>query len=86
MVTQVNVYEAKTSLSALLARVEAGEEIVIARNGRAVASLVPARKQTEPRTPGAWRGQVWISEDFDELDEQTLADWYGTSLEAGTDS
>jgi len=37
----VNVHEAKSSLSRLLARVEAGEEVVIARAGRPVARLVP---------------------------------------------
>ena len=48
----VNVHEAKTTLSALLAEVEAGEEVVIARNGRPVARLVRVEKPT--RRPGAW--------------------------------
>ncbi|MGH9321991.1 MAG: type II toxin-antitoxin system Phd/YefM family antitoxin, partial [Vicinamibacteria bacterium] len=37
----MNVHEAKTHLSKLLERVEAGEEVIIARNGKAVAKLVP---------------------------------------------
>lgn len=37
----VNVHEAKTNLSRLLARVEAGEEIVIARGGKPIARLEP---------------------------------------------
>ena len=37
----VNVHEAKTNLSRLLARVAAGEEIVIAKSGKPVARLVP---------------------------------------------
>jgi len=41
MPTIVNVDEAKTRLSALLALVEAGEEVIIARNGRPVARLAP---------------------------------------------
>lgn len=41
MVTQVNVQDAKTHLSRLLSRVEAGEEIVIARGGRPIARLAP---------------------------------------------
>jgi prevent-host-death family protein len=48
----VNVHEAKTTLSALLAEVEAGEEVVIARNGRPVARLVRVEKPA--RRPGAW--------------------------------
>jgi prevent-host-death family protein len=39
--TQVNTHEAKTHLSKLLARVEAGEEIAIARSGKVIARLVP---------------------------------------------
>ena len=61
----VNIHEAKTHLSRLVERVEAGEEIVIARAGRPIARLVPYRARTKPRTPGSWRGQGWIAEDFD---------------------
>lgn len=43
---QVQVAHAKAHLSALLERVEAGEEIIIARRGRAIARLVPERPQT----------------------------------------
>jgi prevent-host-death family protein len=50
--TIVNVHEAKTHLSRLLARVEAGERIVIARAGRPVAELVPAKPSGRRRTPG----------------------------------
>ena len=60
----VNVHEAKTHLSRLLARVEKGEEILIARAGTVVARLVPAPVRTA--SPGAWRGQVTIAPDFDE--------------------
>ena len=43
--TAVNVHEAKTHLSRLLAQVEAGEEITIARNGKPVARLVPCKSR-----------------------------------------
>ena len=55
MVT-VNVHEAKTNLSRLLARVEAGEEVVIARNGKPVARLERVQ-QRGLRQPGRWKGQ-----------------------------
>ena len=61
----VNVHEAKTHLSRLLERVEAGEEITLARAGRPVARLVPYRARLEPRKPGIWKGQVVIGPDFD---------------------
>ena len=50
----VNVHEAKTNLSALLAQVEQGEEVVIARNGVRVARLVREEPQHR-REPGLWR-------------------------------
>lgn len=62
----VNIHVAKTNLSRLLVRVEAGEEIVIARAGRPVARLVSVRGLGEPRRPGAWRGRVRIASDFDD--------------------
>ena len=64
-VVTVNVHEAKTHLSRLLKRVEAGEEVIIARDGEPVAKIVPLREATAPRRPGSARGQIWMSEDFD---------------------
>lgn len=62
---QVNVLEAKTQLSRLLARVEQGEEIVIARDGKPVAILTPAVKRL-PRVPGRLKGKITIGDDFDD--------------------
>lgn len=72
MAEQVNVYEAKTHLSKLLERVEAGEEIVIARNGRPIAQLVPVQRDRPPRVPGSLRGKIWISPDLDEPDLELI--------------
>jgi prevent-host-death family protein len=59
----VNVHEAKTHLSRLLERVEAGEEIVLARNGKAIARLVPVGRGV--RRPGTMKGRIHIRRDFD---------------------
>lgn len=76
---QVNVYEAKSQLSKLLEEVESGGEVTIARNGRPVAQLVPLQRHTaERRVPGAWRGRVWIADDFDEPDPE-LEDLFYTA-------
>jgi prevent-host-death family protein len=64
--TIVNVHEAKTHLSRLLARVEAGEHIVIARAGRPVAELVPATSIRPRRKPGMDRGRIVIHDNFDD--------------------
>ena len=66
-VTQTyNLYDAKTRLSELVDRASAGEEIVIAKNGRPLARLVPIPADKPNRTPGGWEGMVWISDDFDD--------------------
>ena len=66
--TTVNVHEAKTHLSRLLEAVERGEEVVIARAGRPVATLtayVPPRRKILP--PGSLKGANWfIADDFDD--------------------
>ena len=61
----VNIHEAKTHLSRLVERVEAGEEITIARAGRPVARLVPVRHALEPRKPGIWKGKLRLADDWD---------------------
>jgi prevent-host-death family protein len=62
----VNVHEAKTHLSRLLVKVASGEEIVIARNGEPIAKLVRYESKPKPRMLGQWKGQVWVSDDFDD--------------------
>lgn len=71
----VNVGRAKTELSRLLARVEAGETVDIARNGVPVARLVRIEPAQSPGKRfladwGALAGQVWISDDFEFTDEE----------------
>lgn len=56
--------EAKTRLSELVRRVEAGEEIVIRRGSQPVARLVPERRRAI-QSPGALRGRIRIASDFD---------------------
>jgi prevent-host-death family protein len=62
---EVNIHHAKTHLSKLLQRVEAGEEIIIARDGVPVARLVPVVRPTQRRQLGIYRDRVWIADDFD---------------------
>lgn len=72
----MNVHEAKTHLSQLLAGVEAGEEIVIARAGKPVAKLVKHEQVREPRQPGALKGKIFIGENFDDpLRDEMLRDF-----------
>lgn len=61
----VNIHRAKTHLSRLVEEAAAGEEIIIAKAGKPVARLVPLAHLEQPRQPGALRGRVVISSDFD---------------------
>jgi prevent-host-death family protein len=61
----VNIHDAKTHLSRLVERVEAGEEVVIARAGRPVARLVPIEHRTRRRLLGGLRDQLWVAPDWD---------------------
>ena len=73
----VNIHEAKTQLSRLLRRVEAGEEIIIGRAGQPVARLLPFTDRDLPLRPlGTWRGQVEIADDFDTLPEEIVDSFY----------
>jgi prevent-host-death family protein len=70
----VNVHEAKTQLSRLLLRISQGEEVIIARDGKPVARLVPYASQPARRVAGSARGQVGIAPDFDApLPDELLA-------------
>jgi antitoxin (DNA-binding transcriptional repressor) of toxin-antitoxin stability system len=81
MATTVNVYEAKTRLSALLAMAEGGEEVIIARNGRPIAMLGPLPRRQTSRAPGLLRGKIEISPDFDEFTNEDAVAWYGNPVE-----
>jgi prevent-host-death family protein len=61
----VSVYEAKTHLSKLIARVEQGGDVVITRSGRPVARLVRVRADVGERVLGIDAGRGWIAPDFD---------------------
>src|ERR1700688_2850334 len=69
---KVNVHQAKTNLSKLILRAEAGDEVVIARDGKPVVKLVPV--QTSPPRifkPGAFKGRLRVPADFLTPDAET---------------
>ena len=70
---QVNLYEAKTDLSALVEQAAAGEEIIIAKNGAPRAKLVSIPHADGPRTPAGAMGVTYIADDFDAPDPSILA-------------
>ncbi len=73
----VTVTEAKTQLSSLIDRAGEGEEIVIRRGSRPVAKLIRYDSPPARRKMGDLKGKIWISDDFDEPDEE-LERLFGT--------
>jgi prevent-host-death family protein len=67
-----NISEAKAQLSALIEKVLAGEEVIIGKAGKPVARLVKYENNRNVRQPGALKGKIKISDDFDELPEDIM--------------
>ena len=72
----ISIHAAKTHLSRLIARAEAGEEIIIARGRKPVVKLVPIAPKPK-RVFGAMKGQFTVGpEFFGPMSEEELALWY----------
>lgn len=61
----VNIHEAKTHFSKLLAAVAKGQRITICKDGTPVAQLGPVETPIPIRRPGLLKGRVTITDDFD---------------------
>ena len=78
----VNMHAAKTNLSKLIARAQAGEEVIIANAGKPVARLTPVTEAPPvvrgveeapfPAWMGSLKGQIWIAPDAFEPDEELI--------------
>jgi len=72
MQATVNIHDAKAQLSSLIARAEAGEEIIIARANKPVVRLVPVTPLSSQRQLGEAKGLVHVAADFDELPDDLM--------------
>ena len=63
--SKINIHQAKTHLSRLVEDVAGGSEVLIAKGGRAMARLVPLRRDETPRRPGLLKGKLRIADDFE---------------------
>jgi prevent-host-death family protein len=85
--TKINVHDAKTNLSKLLARVESGEEFIIARGGKPVARLgrIPVEHKTKPKRNLGFAEGLWTKEDIEamldpRLHQEIVASFYEDNL------
>lgn len=69
----VNTHEAKSRLSELIREAEQGVEVIVARNGKPVATIVAWPGERPARVPGAWAGKVTFDGDLVGSDEDVLA-------------
>jgi len=79
MTETVNMHQAKSSLSRLVERALAGEDVIIARNGKPLVRLVPVPKTRKPRVPGRGKGKIWIGPDF-EFSESEIKELFEAPL------
>ncbi|MDX2224458.1 MAG: type II toxin-antitoxin system prevent-host-death family antitoxin [Rhodospirillaceae bacterium] len=70
MTVIVNMHEAKSQLSKLVARACRGEDVLIARNGTPVARISAVAVDKPKRVFGAMRGTIWMSPDFNDPDPE----------------
>ena len=74
---QFNIAEAKAHLSELVQKAMMGEEIVIARDNKPLAMLVPIKRAQQKRKPGSGKGQIlFMAENFDAI-PQGFEDYTG---------
>jgi antitoxin (DNA-binding transcriptional repressor) of toxin-antitoxin stability system len=78
----VNVFEAKTQLSRLLRLIEMGREssVIIARNGRPIARIVPLKSSPVSRRIGVARGRFTVPDNFDDVDDKIVSLMTGGDL------
>jgi prevent-host-death family protein len=71
-----NISEAKAQLSALVAMVQRGDEVILSKAGKPVAKIVPYGGGAQKRVPGSMEGEIWMAPDFDELPDD-MAEAFG---------
>ena len=78
--TTVNIHEAKTHLSRLVARVARGESFVIAKAGKPLARVIPIDAKESPKDRlGFMKGEMAVPKDFDEMGRDEIAVLFGSA-------
>jgi prevent-host-death family protein len=71
-----NISQAKAELSALIAMVQQGDEVILSKSGKPVAKIVPYSGAAQSRIPGSMEGEIRIAPDFDRLPDD-MAEAFG---------
>ena len=73
----INIHQAKTQLSKLLAQVERDKEVIIAKAGKPIAKLIKYKEIKAERKPGLLKGKISVPDDFDDESEEINKMFYG---------
>jgi prevent-host-death family protein len=78
-VESVNIHEAKTRLSQLIARAQQGEGFIIAKAGKPMVRVTPSDSPApeQQKRLGFLAGQFRVPDDFDRMAEQEIASMFG---------
>ncbi len=79
------MHEAKSQLSRLARLAREGEEVVICNSGQPWVRLMPYQEPVEPRQPGGLEGQIVISPDFDDDDDEITTAFEDSRIFPGAD-
>ena len=60
-----NIADAKARFSELVQKAMIGDEVIIAKDNKPVAKLVPLVVSGKARKPGSAKGEIWVAPDFD---------------------
>ncbi len=74
---QVNMHEAKSNLSALAEKARQGEIVVIAKAGKPFVDLLPHKDRLIQRSPGRFKGQIQIANDFNQTPDNVIDTFEG---------
>ncbi|SRR6266567_4655889 len=77
-----NIHQAKTHLSRLLEEVAKGREVIIAKAGKPVAKLVMYKEEKKLRNSGLLKGEIFISDDFDDELGEINKMFYGPDIDS----
>jgi prevent-host-death family protein len=84
----VNIHAAKTNLSKLIERAEAGEEVILARNGKPAVKLTPVDQTPStdvdegdlPAWVGSMKGEIWISPDIEQVEAEIAREFDNSEI------
>ena len=74
---QINIHEAKTQLSSLVAKAAKGEAFIIAKAGKPMVKVIPYTEPAKTSRAGFLKDQITVPKDFDRMCEHEIEEIFG---------